>query len=153
LWPSTQRLLTYLGERFAKSDQLAVEKVEEAVRLVGQKVITALDRSQLADILATELGTIGIRGCCLATYNRPELEADGEADSRRGLAGQARALVLLVDGARAELQPDNELFPSRALSPANRLLDGSPRNLVVLPLYFKDEQLGFVVFELGPRVG
>jgi methyl-accepting chemotaxis protein len=39
------------------------------------------------------------------------------------------------------------------LVPAGFLALGRQRNIILEPLYFKDEQIGFILFEVGPRKG
>jgi signal transduction histidine kinase/DNA-binding LacI/PurR family transcriptional regulator len=137
LWPRIQALIEQMAERFSSYHGLWIEKDNEIVRRLGQKVIGALDVRALADVLARELPSVGIATCYLAAY------ADGAA----------RSLLAYERGARLELAAGDEIFPSTLLVPGGRLFADEPRSVVVLPLYFKTEQLGFVLFELGPRTG
>ena len=50
------------------------------------------------------------------------------------------------------LEPDGILFPTRQLIPES-LLPDSRFSLMVEPLYFQQEQIGFVLFEIGPLDG
>jgi signal transduction histidine kinase len=54
---------------------------------------------------------------------------------------------------RIDVDGDSSAFESVHLVPGGRLSRAAPYSLVAAPLYFKDEQLGFVLFELGPRIG
>ena len=51
------------------------------------------------------------------------------------------------------LPPKGLRFPSRVLIPEAIRDLNTPSALVVQPLYYREEQMGFVVFETGPRYG
>ncbi|NJN54138.1 MAG: response regulator [Anaerolineae bacterium] len=55
-------------------------------------------------------------------------------------------------GHRVDLEPDGRRFPSHQLIPPD-LLPERRYALLVEPLYFQTEPLGFVLFEIGPRDG
>ena len=45
------------------------------------------------------------------------------------------------------------MFPSWHLAPEGMLPQDRPYSLVAEALYFREEQLGFALFEVGPRDG
>src|SRR5439155_2655302 len=65
----------------------------------------------------------------------------------------SRALLVQEAGRRRELRPDERDFRSRELAPSPRLGSGNPSSMVAVPLYFQERQLGFALFEVGPRLG
>jgi signal transduction histidine kinase len=67
-------------------------------------------------------------------------------------------LAALLDMIPAELSkvgiPGCYLALSESVTPPlDRLRRSSPSNIVATPLYFKDQQLGHILFEVGPRIG
>jgi PAS domain S-box-containing protein len=52
-----------------------------------------------------------------------------------------------------ELEAGGQRFLSHQLLPDEILPQDKPYTLVVEPLYFREEQIGFIVFEVGPRDG
>ena len=50
-------------------------------------------------------------------------------------------------------EPDGQTFDSRLLLPRDHLDDERRFDLIVLPLHFQGEQLGFVVMSMGPDDG
>jgi signal transduction histidine kinase len=149
-----QTLLSDTAEKYWQYGQVRSEKRYQIVREVGHQLITALDVADLAEVLVRELPKLGIPGCYLACYEstgssrphpaRPELAA---ARTR------SRLLLAYEGGARVEAGTDAEVFASVELVPGDRLRRPSPSSMVALPLHFRDQQLGFVLFEVGPRIG
>jgi signal transduction histidine kinase/DNA-binding LacI/PurR family transcriptional regulator/CheY-like chemotaxis protein len=138
LWLEVQRLLGEVAERFAAYQRLLAQKRNQIMRAAGQRVVTTLDAAQVAEVLVDELPNVGIPSCYLASYEK---------------AGCARAVLVYEHGQRIEVAPEERVFRSNRLVPAERLSRLAPYSLVALPLYFKEQQLGFVLFEVGPRIG
>jgi signal transduction histidine kinase/DNA-binding LacI/PurR family transcriptional regulator/AraC-like DNA-binding protein len=103
---------------------------------IGEALTVALDVPELMDILARELPQLGIARCYLCLYEDP-YKPDGWA-----------RLVLAYDEAgRVELEADGWRFPSRHLVPHALLSPDKQYSLVIKPLYFREEQLGFVLLD------
>lgn len=119
--------------------QLQAEQQNRVLRDIGQELITAFDVAKLADVLTERLPDLGIASCYLALYDEPSL-----AWSRLVLAYDERG--------RAELPPQGRRYPSRQVVPPD-LLPNRRYSLLVEPLHFQTEPLGFVVFEVGPHDG
>jgi signal transduction histidine kinase len=154
LWLQAQMVLNEAVERHWRYAQLLAEKRDQIVREAGQHLITAPDVSGLAEVLADELPKIDIPGCYLAAYERVASALDAVTGPRGDDFPRDRSRLLLAyeNGRRVEI-PDPTLFRSVQLVPGGRLDREAPCSLVAVPLYFKDEQLGFVLFELGPPIG
>jgi PAS domain S-box-containing protein len=114
------------------------------LREIGAALITTFDVGELMDVLAEGLSRLGIPSAYLSLYEDPEkplgwsrlVLAYDEVDARRS--------------GRTELPADGVRFPSCRLVPEGRLPDRQ-YSFVVAPLYFRERQLGFVLFEVGPR--
>lgn len=135
-------LLTETAARHWRYAQVLTEKRNQIVREVGQRLITASDVDELAEALAEELPKLGIPGCYLAAYQPG-------ADPR----ARSRLLLAYERGRRVDVPADTEMFPSIRLVPGDRLLRPERYSLVAVPLSFQDQQLGFALLELGPRIG
>jgi signal transduction histidine kinase/DNA-binding LacI/PurR family transcriptional regulator/ActR/RegA family two-component response regulator len=149
LWARVQRLMDETAERFSAYQRLVAEKRNQLVREVGQRLISALDVGQLGDALAGELANVRIPSCYLASYASAAPAEDGDAEQRRW----ARAILVYEDGQRVDIPDEEALFRSKELVPGGRLEREQPYSLVAVPLYFNEQQLGFVLFEVGPRTG
>jgi signal transduction histidine kinase len=155
LWLHAQVLLNETVERHWRYAHVLAEKRDQIVGEVGKRLITASGVAELADILAEELPKLAIPGCYLAAYE-PAAVAPGTVagPATEGVQrDRSRLLLAYDDGTRIDLTPDTAVFESVQIVPGDRLNRKPQYSMVVAPLYFKDEQLGFVLFELGPPIG
>jgi hypothetical protein len=114
-----------------------------STREVGEALITSFDVADLLDVLIKALSRWGIASCYLALYEDPERPA-----------GQARLLLAYTQAeGRIDLGPEGRLFPARELVPPDLMPQHRGYALLVEPLYFQMENLGFLVFECGPEQG
>jgi anti-anti-sigma regulatory factor len=106
-------------------------------------ITTTFDVEDLMDTLAQELPRLSIPGCYLLLYENPQRP------------DETSRLILACDEQRGrlELPPTKQLFPSRWLAPEGILPQDRLYSMVVEPLYFREQQLGFVLFESGQRHG
>ncbi len=119
--------------------QLQAERQSSTLRDIGQALITTFDVEGLADVLAARLPELGIRSAYLALYDKP---ADPLSASRLILA--------YSDNGRMTLGANGRSFPSRRLLPPD-VLPTRRYTLLVEPLFFQEEPLGIVAFEVGPH--
>jgi signal transduction histidine kinase/DNA-binding LacI/PurR family transcriptional regulator len=152
-------LLNDAAERYRRYGQLLAVERSQVVRQVGRRLVAASDIAELTEILAGELPKVGIPGCYLATYEPTTLDADQEGTvfpvGRGGPVSRVRSRLLFAyeNNAATALPADCAVFPSVRLVPGDRLRRASAFSMVAVPLYVNDEQLGFALFELGPRIG
>ncbi len=148
-----QTLLNETAERYWRYWQVLSEKRNQIVREVGQQLITAPDLAGLAEVLAGVLPKVGISSCYLAAYELDRPAADEPGTLVTGEVDRDRAHLLLAYQGGADTGTTRDVFPSVRLVPGDELRRPEPYNMVAAPLYFKDQQLGYVLLELGPRVG
>jgi signal transduction histidine kinase/DNA-binding LacI/PurR family transcriptional regulator/DNA-binding response OmpR family regulator len=65
--------------------------------------------------------------------------------------GQARLIFSYENNQRSSLEQASVVFPARQLLPTGLLDVDRQYNLVVEPLFFREDQLGYAVFEADPR--
>jgi signal transduction histidine kinase/DNA-binding LacI/PurR family transcriptional regulator/AraC-like DNA-binding protein/CheY-like chemotaxis protein len=121
-----------------------LEAVDQTSRLnrIVQTMSTTYDIETLMRLLALELPGLGIQSCFLSLYDE---KGDNPARSR---------LVLAVVGKeRLSLDENGIRFPTSELVPPNMLPKERRFAFDVEALYFQEEQIGFVMFEIGPRNG
>jgi len=120
--------------------QLSADRQADMLRDIGQALITAFNLGKLTDVLAERLPDIGIRSGYLALYENPALSLES-----------ARLMLAYTEHGRVTLEPSGRQFLSRQLVPPDLLPQGRQYSLLVEPLFFREEQIGFAVFEIGPR--
>jgi signal transduction histidine kinase/DNA-binding LacI/PurR family transcriptional regulator len=140
VWLHAQLLLNETAERYWRYGNVVAEKRNQIVREVGQDLITASDVTELATTLADQLPRLGIPGCYVAAYES-------------GQRARSRLLLAYEDGAPVDVPDGSVAFESVRLVPDDRLRRAAPYSMVAVPVYFRDQQLGFALFELGPRLG
>ena len=134
-------LIGDLRERVQAQHHIRRERFVRTLHETSEALMTAFDVDALLDAIADRLPRIEITACSLSVYDPP----DG-ASSR-----QARPLFLYDDGRRLAVD-GAAAFPAHALAP-DGWVDARARTLIVEPLAFRGEQLGFGVFEVGPADG
>jgi signal transduction histidine kinase/DNA-binding LacI/PurR family transcriptional regulator/AraC-like DNA-binding protein len=128
-----------IGERARRAEAYRgwqANQQADKLHHIGEALTVALDVPELMDILARELPQLGIARCYLCLYENPH-QPDGWA-----------RLVLAYDEAgRVKLDAGGWRFPARHLAPDELLSSDKHYSLVITPLYFREEQLGFVLLD------
>ena len=154
LWLRVQLLLTETTQRLADYRHLLDEKRNQTVREAGYHLIAARDLDELTAALASELPRLGIPGCHVAVYPAIDVFAVPDAPnphSDRSIA-EARLILAYENGVRREITGPAALFRSALLTPY-ALDRPAPSSFVAAPLFVVEGQLGFILFELGPKIG
>jgi signal transduction histidine kinase/DNA-binding LacI/PurR family transcriptional regulator/CheY-like chemotaxis protein len=138
------------GEAQQQQRRRVVESLhrEAVLRKVETALFMKFSVTSLMDELAASLPRIGVHGFALSLYEdpRPYAYPDDVPEHSR--------LVLAFHSDRRFNLPDGGLpFPTRQLVPPHLWPSSEPFNLVATALYFQDQQLGFALFDVGPREG
>jgi signal transduction histidine kinase/DNA-binding LacI/PurR family transcriptional regulator/AraC-like DNA-binding protein/ActR/RegA family two-component response regulator len=121
-------------KRIQLNDQMAV------LRAISQTMAVTFHLDNLMEILVRDLKQLGIESCYVALYdgvNRP--------------AEWARVILACNEGQKLTLR-GKKRFPIAQLLPAD-LWGEQRRTLVLEALEFQREEIGFVLFEVGPHDG
>ena len=130
------------AERSQAYQILQAEQQAQTLRELSQSLITTFDIAGLMDVLAEGLPRLGIPSCYLSLYEDPNQPVQW-----------SRLMLAYNEEGRLEQEPGGRRFSSRQLVPSGMLPSGRRYSMVVEPLFFHKEQLGFVLFEQGPRDG
>ncbi|MBN1994315.1 MAG: GAF domain-containing protein [Anaerolineae bacterium] len=142
LWRQARVMIGETAQRVEAHQTLQAEQQARALREISQTLITTFDMNELMDILARELPQLGITRCYLSLYENPDKPAE-----------LSRLILAYHEPGRITLETGKQCFSSPQLTPAGMLPQNERYTLVVEPLYFRHEQLGFVLFAEGPREG
>ncbi|WP_439659601.1 substrate-binding domain-containing protein [Lentzea sp. HUAS TT2] len=137
LWLRVQLMVADVVERERTFEYLLHERQDQTVREAGQRLIVSRNAAELTEALVQELPRLGIPGCHVMTF-----EPDHEWASP------------LVSYEKRELRPERAAltFRSSMLTP-HRIDRPAPGSFVVAALFGIEEQLGFVLFEVGSMPG
>jgi len=142
LWHGIRIWISGAEARAQARQSLMSQRAARLLGEIGTALITAFDIDTLISTVTRELPRLGIASCYLSLY-----------DGDRTPAETSRLLVAYDTSAEVQPRATEATFPSRKLAPDGMLPAGRRSDFVLEPLFFKEEQLGFVLFEMGPRHG
>jgi methyl-accepting chemotaxis protein/DNA-binding LacI/PurR family transcriptional regulator len=145
LFHQARVLIGETGRRQLQSQQADETARQATIRSIIRALGTTFNVAGIADLLATELPRMGVSSCYLALY---EGHSHPIASSRLVLAYR--------DSKRLPLEAKGRIVPTAGIIPADLHPSTSRSAIMVMPIFFdvnKNEQLGYVVFDIGTRDG
>jgi DNA-binding LacI/PurR family transcriptional regulator/signal transduction histidine kinase len=131
-----------VARRAQAHKRLTAERRAHTLSNISQALISSLDLRELTTVLGAGLPELDVKSCFLSLYDDPQEPA------------RMSRLVFCFDQAKRPASSNLPIrFPSRQLVPSDQLPKDRPLRAVLEPLYFKQEQLGFILLELGPPEG
>jgi DNA-binding LacI/PurR family transcriptional regulator/signal transduction histidine kinase len=140
VWHDLRLLVSGVVESREVQRRLEAERWARSLSGASEALVTAFDVGSLARAAVEQLPRFGIRGFYLSLYERSTQPPT------------SRLVIAYDEATAASFRPDDPIFASRELAPRGALPDRRA-TFVLEPLFFRDEQLGFALFEMGPREG
>jgi PAS domain S-box-containing protein len=140
LWQQSRVLVEETAVQARTYANFLAGQRDRVLREIDQILITSPRIEELTNVITQELPRLGIPSCYLSLYEDPEKPAEW--------AGLALAYD---EKGRTGLQEGERRFLSSQLVPEGMLPQERQYNLMVEPLYFRENQLGFALFEVGQR--
>jgi DNA-binding LacI/PurR family transcriptional regulator/serine phosphatase RsbU (regulator of sigma subunit) len=138
LWHEARVLIGGAAERNQAKKRLQAETWARTLRKSGEALFTSLDVAAVMNTVQEQLPKLNIRSAYLSTFE----------------GGQEKAkLMLAYDASGHGGARRGEIFAANQLVPNDVLSDEARQTFIVEPLFFESEQLGFVLFEMGPSDG
>ena len=135
-------IIAEMAHRSQLSQRLEEENQTDRLNRIVQTISTIHDIETLMKLLVLELPGLGIHSCFLSLY-----------DEKGDHPAWSRLILAYIGKERLYIDPVGIRFPTTQLVPAGML----PKNQVlaydVEALYYQEDQIGFVLFEIGPREG
>ena len=129
-------------ERAQAHHRIKRERWMQTLHETSGALMTAYEHGALSEEVARQLPRLEIPACFLSVYEG----ASGDGSRR------ATPFFLYDDDRKLDLAPVESAADQCKPAP-RQWLDARPRTLIVLPLVFGGDQLGFALFEMGPRSG
>ncbi len=140
LWQQARVMLSETGQRAQAYQALRAQEETRILSGIGQALGNAVSFADIEEAIVQAIPKLGIRQAYLALY---ESSTAGAVHAR---------LIMGCDGnGPLALESEGRIFPARQLMPADLPAERSC-DLVVEPLFYREEQLGFVVFEADPHL-
>jgi anti-anti-sigma regulatory factor len=147
LWQQARVMIGEVAERTRAYQALQAKQQAEVLREVSQALITTFDVERLMDVLAESLPRLDFPAGYLSLYETPQPYQYPQPD-----LGWSRLMLAYDERGRVELEPGGQRFPTGQLLPEEMWPDRQ-FSFVVEPLYFQNDQIGFALFDIGPREG
>jgi DNA-binding LacI/PurR family transcriptional regulator/GAF domain-containing protein len=144
LWQQARVMIGETAQRTEMNRRLQEERQAQTLREIGQALITSFNMEDLAETMIQNGPQIGIPRCFVFLY-------EGQ-----GAPAERCKLILAYDEqGRIELEDADLVFDSNQLGPDGLLFSREPHGgrytVVVEPLFTGPTQLGFTIFEVGPK--
>jgi DNA-binding LacI/PurR family transcriptional regulator len=135
VWQEARALINEISLRERASIEHKANNRISELRAIESELLTTHNVSDLMDKLSLTLPRLGIPACYFVLY---------------GVDGKSR--LMMSYGGAAKPAADHAAFPAGLLLPEGSLPDRQ-MSLIIEPLAFRERQLGFIAFELGPLEG
>jgi PAS domain S-box-containing protein len=147
-WQQARIVIGEMAQRVEGERRLQAGQRTATVNDIGQALMISFDIEKLMDVLAQELPRLNIPGCYLALYDNPQ-----PYKYPQPVPPWSHLIMAYNEQGRITLEPRGRRFPSRQLLPKGSFPQGRSYSMVMLSLHFQEEQIGFVLFEIGPQEG
>ncbi len=142
LWQQTRVVIAEIAQRVQRHQIVQVKQQSQILAALGQELISTSNVQELMNILADKLPHIHISRCYLALYDDPATPGEW-----------SRLMLAYDEQGRIDIETTGQHFRSHQLAPEGMLPRETPYSMIVEPLYFREKQLGFVLFEEGLQEG
>lgn len=138
LWGQARVVIAEIVEQSQGQQYFQQQQQAETLSRVGRMLITTFQLDEILGVIKREFPKLGIPGCLLALYEHPQRPHEG---FRVFLTYTSDGQIPLNSAGQPRL---SSKLPLSEMIPADKL--GS---FVIAPLYFQNDQIGFVLFEEG----
>ena len=138
LWHQARVMVAHAAEQERTKRFVQAQRQADKLRQLGRSLVNVVDMEGLTTILAQALPSWKIPTCYLVLYENPT-----------DPMGMAR-LAWAYEHGEDSLHQDGPRFPAHQLIPGERFPRDRWYAFRLEALYFRNEQLGFILFEPGP---
>lgn len=139
LWHQARILINYISDRIQKYNR--IKNLQQTVEITGIGVdfITTFKLEHLLDSIFTRLLTLEIPSFYISLYEDK-------------LSPFKKAKLVLAVKDREKLNTKDITYLSKELIP-KKFLPNRRFSMIIEPLFFQNNHLGFAIFEVGPEIG
>ncbi len=140
-----QQISIIIGETiqqvFKRKINLEAEE-EQSFLIIEKELMTIFNINKVLKKIIEKFPSLGIKSCFLSLYEENKIPSEW-----------SRLFLAYVEGKKIETGESGIHFRTIDLIPSEFLKEEKKYNIVIFPLYFQTEQLGFIIFEIGPKSG
>ena len=141
-------LIGNIASRLYAYQQMEMEERINNERGFGMNLISTFELDKLMDLLAEGLPNFNIPSCYVALYDTPETYHYPDP-----VPEWSRMVLAYTEKNRIKLDKDRLKFRSKEIIPYNLRPKNKIYNLLVYALYFRNNQIGYIVFEVNRLIG
>jgi DNA-binding LacI/PurR family transcriptional regulator/signal transduction histidine kinase len=142
LWQQGRILIGEMLYKIKSHQAFLKEKQYDALSEVSATLMTTFDIPAMMDVIAQELPRLNIQACYIALYEK----------EKKVPSDWSRLVLAYNENGRIKLKKNGLRFSSRNLVPEKLLLKNFCYTLAVMPLFYREDHLGFILFEVKREV-
>ncbi len=154
LWHQARVFIGEMARKELAQRQLQADQQNITLRIFGQALVTTFDVGTLLHIVAERMGQLGIPSCYIALYENPqpyEYPQPAPEWAQLVLAYRENKAQYSIGADKPEAGAWH--FRSWQVLPPGMLPQDRRYTMVIEPLYFQNDQIGFALLEMGPHEG
>ncbi len=144
-------IIAKTARRTQETKHLHIAEQERILRDIGARLLTTFEIDGLMDVLIEELPGLEIPACFITLYDSPSSYTYPQTVPEWS---HMRLMYDIQQRTPVNKLPDHAgRFPTNRLLPAHVFPEERQVEYVIMPLYFREHQLGVMLFEGTPREG
>jgi DNA-binding LacI/PurR family transcriptional regulator/GAF domain-containing protein len=148
LWNQARIAIGASAQRLQAYQAFLADQKAQILREIEANLSIAFNLEALSNVLATGLPRLGIPSCYLSLYENPSAY-----EYPQPAPEWSRLVLAYTEEGRITLPEDGVRFHTHLLVPDGLLPQDRQASYFIFPLYFGEEQQGFILLEIGPQEG
>jgi hypothetical protein len=140
IWHQARIMISDISQRIVTLRRFCLKNEELTMRTLSMQLSTKIGIEELLNVVAERLPKIGIESAFISLYN--DVEIPGES---------SRLILAFSKDGRIDLDEGGTVFPSRDIVPRGILPDNRRFIYMIESFFYAQHQLGFGLFQLGPK--
>jgi DNA-binding LacI/PurR family transcriptional regulator/GAF domain-containing protein len=148
LWNQARIAIGASAQRLQAYQAFLADQKAQILREIEANLSIAFNLEALSNVLATGLPRLGIPSGYLSLYENPSAY-----EYPQPAPEWSRLVLAYTEEGRITLPEDGVRFHTHLLVPDGLLPQDRQASYFIFPLYFGEEQQGFILLEIGPQEG
>jgi DNA-binding LacI/PurR family transcriptional regulator/signal transduction histidine kinase len=142
LWQQGRILIGEMLSKIKNHQIFMTVKQYDVLSQVSASLMTTFDILAMMDVIAHELPRLNIKACYIALYEK----------EKKVPSDYSRLVLAYNENGRVKLKNNELRFSSREIIPEKLLIKNLCYTLAVMPLFYREDHLGFILFEVKREV-
>lgn len=142
LWQQARVMIGENAERIQAYKRFVAKQQDITVREIGQALITKFELSDLIHTIEEEIPRLNIHVCYLVIY-----------DDKLKPPVNSKLILGYNESGSLKIDENGIVFPSKELLPASVFDSLKNFSVIVVPLFFNENDIGYCIFSVGLKEG